>query len=385
MPTKDIGGGNVLVDFTKGTSPLETAKDQLGLVDLANRIRIAPTEQRIKEQELAIKDNEARQIPIRNAILEYDRRKGQAEAAKGQMALVDNELKEINNAFSQNFEIGHLRLRSSPVFGAGAEAKQNPDGTVTALMMGKAYTIPGPGMVVNPELKAKLEGGFRDDFTKATGDFKVKSEAYHNVAAKIGLATGTGDIATLINLIKLEEPGAANAVREGEALLYSGSNPLVQQWVNLGNSVKWNSEGKTLFGSATSPIRKQILKQVKGTYERVREQAISTGQTFREIVGRHKGLDARNVLIPPGTGITQDDFFPKPESLADVPPAEGQTVPAAVPAPKAQRPDPREASVLPTGEAPAAAQGELKYKTPDELIRARLFKGMFPKPQRRGE
>jgi hypothetical protein len=235
---------------------------------------------------------------------------------------------------------------------------------------------------VGPEQKTKIEGNFRDDFTKATADFKTKSEAYHNVAAKIGLATGTGDISTLINLIKLEEPGTANAVREGEALLYSGSNPLVQQWVNLGNSVKWNSDGKTLFGNADSPQRKQILSQVKDTYSRLRDQVISTAGTYREIINRYPGLDARNVLIPPGLGISQDDFFPKaaPDTMntgGAQPQGSNPATPISVPPKSPAGASPIGAGVIP-GQEPASGAPKAKFKSTDDLLRNNLFKGMFP-------
>ena len=307
----DVGNGVQLVDVGKSIgNPVEDATKLYSLVDLKNRIEQAPIEQLLKKTDALLKQNQLDQIPVENAIRATQLYHAQNEDFRQQAEFQRNNLRDLHQAFAQNFDLGVAAMQTAF---PNARAVKNEDGTVAILIGNKAMTI-DPMNVADPEKKQRIAEGYRKEWVNAGAEYATKSQAFNNIKKTYNLATGAGDVATLYNWIKIIEPGIAGAVREGEIALGQATSSYGQQILNLYNkAVQTNAP---IFGEANSAQRRNFFQTAQLNYNTVRQAAIDRGRFFGELAGNEK-IDPRKILQPVGD-LKFDDFFAK---QAETPPA----------------------------------------------------------------
>jgi hypothetical protein len=349
MPLKEVGNGinQFVPEAAKKEdlkSPLDTVKDTISLVDLAQRVQNNPLETALKQAELQIKASQIKQIPIE---LEQERIQNviaQNQEFRAQANQKMQVFEKLPGLFAQNFEMGQAVAKS-----VGLNAFQNKNGTVGILASDtsgapKVYTI-DPMDIADPKTKIELERNFRQDWEPVAKNYGIISTAYKNIEKLAANATGVSDVALLYNYIKLLDPGSV--VREGEVKLSNPQN--VPDWVV--------SSYKNAFSTGAPVLaqtnRDNIRRASKQLYDTARETTVSFGKNLGGIVENSK-LRKQNVITNAGDLTFESIFGDTKQVTENAPPA--TTQPAST---NSQvKPSANEAGLIP-GEKPVAPKVNL--------------------------
>lgn len=377
MPVKDIGNGQVLADFSKGESVLETAQHQLGLVDLANRIRMAPTEQKIKEIDAALKGNELLMTDISNETERVKLIKAKNDEARAQSEFMLKTFESLPGLINQSPELANQFLGKV----GGALAKNEKGGYTIAIPTSqgiKSFQGFEPGKVVDPKERKSAVDGWRKEYAQSSKEYQTVFENFKSMETLATLGTGAADLGIIYAYNKILDPGSR--VAAGEVLTAENAPSLSEQLRNRYN--KALTEGGPIFGDVGSAARRHFLDSANAVYQTKRGNAVRNAQFFANTAKGALGveIDSPEVqqVIQPFGDVDYNSVFgtPKTEALAGEPPAEG-TVPASGTA-AAARPKPQEAGVIPTGQAAKPETPKAKFKTTDDLLKNNLFKNVMP-------
>lgn len=356
--------------FDYGEGPLKQAQEQLGLIDLVNRVKAAPTEQALKEQELALKSNAVQQMALDNAINGMKFISQKNTEMREQSKYFDEQMKVVQDNFQQNYDLGVYAL--SKKF-PGSVAVKNEDNTISITDdNGKVYTIDPKG-IADPEKKMNISRINRNDWVSSAQDYTTKSQAYNNIINSISQATGAGDLVASYNFIKLIEPGIASTVREGELITLKSTNPIAQNFIQDYNNIVQGK--KTLYGTEpNSPQRKQLLQQAKSVFEPLRQQIEDKAHFYHDFAQRNR-LDPKDILQPVGD-LNQEYLMSLGQRQA---PSQKQNI---VPQGTTPRPNPlSNKKAKEAGFIPSQSQGDQNTAPPPtleeltEAWKANTFKG----------
>jgi hypothetical protein len=301
------------------TNPMKGVSEQLGLIDLVNKINQAPIDLATKKAELLLKSNDVSQMAINNAISGLKLITEKNKEYREQSKFVDDNMKTIQDNFAQNYDLGVFTLGQKH---PGYTALKNEDGTISisSPTSGKVYTI-DPKNVADPEKKLQIARLNRNDWVNSAQDYSIKSQAYNNIIKSLSAANGAGDLVASYNFIKLIEPGMAGTVREGELITLKSTNPVTQNFINDYNNLLQNK--KTLYGdSPTSKQRVQLLEQAKNVFETVKTQTEDRARFYHDFAQRNR-IDPQDILQPVGD-LTKEHLM----GLANPPPANAAKTPS---------------------------------------------------------
>jgi hypothetical protein len=383
MPVKDIGGGNVLVDLTKGDSLLETAQKQMGLVDLANRVRLGPIEQKTKEIELALKGNDLLMTDIQNETKRAQLVKAKNDEVRSQSEFMLKTFESLPGLINQSPDLANQFLGRV----GGALSKNEKGGYTVAIPTPQGLkTFQGfePGKVVDPKERKAAVDGWRKEYSQSSKEYQTVFENYTSMQTLSKLGTGAADIGIIFAYNKILDP--TSRVTEGEVLTAQNAPSLPETLRNRYN--KALTDGGPIFGPVGSSTRQQFLGAAQGIYETKRGNAARNAEFFGRTAAGSLGVDVTapevKAVVQPFGDVTYDSVFGATESVAGEPPPGAGTIPAAEKAPKAQRPGATEAGFLPTGTGSAPGETpKAKFKSTDDLLRNNLFKGLVPSGGRR--
>lgn len=357
MPTKDVGEGIQLVDVAKSDSAgLDQATKYLSLVDLANKIRQAPVDMKIKEIDAALKGNQLLMTDIANETARVELVTKRNEEVRKSADFHLNYMKSLPQLFGQDFNLGRQFLRQGF---PGAEASDNKDGTVTITMQSpdgqiKPFTI-DPKKVADPEKIKGMESDFRKEWQTNAKGFALQDQFYQNILKSAPLGTGAGDISIIYGYMKLQDPNSA--VREGEAATAQNAPGITEQIRNLYNKAL-TSDGP-LFGPAGSATRTQFVNASKILYDDAKSSALQQAKFFHDTAVR-SNLDPRNVIIPMGA-VSYKDVN---DQAADQTPSRNANSPSAT----APGPSPKNPPAPGTDEARRRAEDTMKKILPNMFL-----------------
>ena len=340
-----MGDNKYTIDY--GPGPLKQAQEQLGLVDLMNRVKAAPTEQATKEAELALKQNEVTQIETRNSLLQQQEASARYDEFRKKSEFMNNTLLNIRKGFEQDFQMGSFMLQRA-IPGAIAHKKEN--GVVAIDIPGQDLIRINPGDITDPKEIAGMTTDRVKLWDKTAAPYR---EVYSNgqiVKSQLGLVSGAGDIAAIYARAKMQDPGGR--VTDGDYNSVMQSPNVSEQVKNLLTRAL-KKEGP-IFGDANSQSRKDFLNSATTHVADAKNAFLPNAKFFLEGQVLGDKLDPSKIFSPAGD-ITLESLGYDKTKKAFVQPGE---VPPPI-APKERAPQ--------TGTAPieeaAPAKINLKAKT----------------------
>jgi hypothetical protein len=378
MPVQDIGGGQVLADFTKAPSPLDQAKDVFGLVDLANRIQQAPADLAKKQADAIMAQHQVQQLGVQDQLQQADLASKVGQESRARSQAMHDQLLSLPEVFNRDFESGRMYFEATF---PGARVKKNDDGTFSGFIpTGQGvYTITIPNQKIDdPQKLAEVEKGVREQWMQSPSfkGYQVVNEFYRNFNDTIKLGTGAGDLSAMFSYIKMLDRN--NQVREGQQVSAGdvpGLSERFRNWYNYALS----SSGERL-GPMDSQTRTDFTSAAQKLYGNSKDDAFQQAQFFANL-SKRSYMDPRNIVVPVGE-ITPDSVLQslQPQTPAASNGAAGANKSALPGVPQSfgrQGPSPLQAGPFSTGPGAAPPPPEPpRFKTTDDLLRNNLFKNL---------
>lgn len=367
MP-KDIGNGQVLADFSKGKDPVDELQKVMGLVDLSNRLKMAPVEQAIKEADAKLKQADVESIEFIKQKRQWDFLHAKNQELREKADYFFNGAKSLPQLFLLSPQVGAIKAQElgfTTTVGSGAEGK--PDGTFVLSRQDDKGNVSSfsinPRGISDPEKIASNEAGLRGEwekYAKQTGWTDLDPN-FHAIERVWTMPGGINDLSMVISYAKIKDPNSVVRTSEGEAIANTTNLPGFFQQI-----LAKQSDPKA--PKLTPEQREMIYQDAKKHYDFVRDNMIARGKSYAELAPGLGG-NAKNVIIPIGS-LKPEDIFGKPET-APPPPGPMNT------GGKGQQaaPAPTEAGIIPVPkeEKQRKIGDQIIYKNTNDLLRNKLF------------
>lgn len=296
MATQDVGGGVQLVDFGKslGGDPLEQAQKVYSLVDLANRIQLAPLQKQAQEMENQLRKAQVDLIPLNQQKAQFEFEAAKAGERRANASAYFGHLDQVAQAFNQDFEQGQYAL--SQII-PGARAKRLDSGAVSIVApnangQGVSSFKIFPGAATrDPKDVAQNEQNLRAAWLKASEPFVEMDQQYRAMQKYSALETGAGDLAMIIAYAKVLDP--RSVVREGELVMAQETGSVGQSLTNLYNQVK---NGQKLDPTLRKNLTDAADIRVSIARDDLKSHASAAGQVWKTA-----GYDPRKIYTPVGS------------------------------------------------------------------------------------
>lgn len=304
MPTlKDLGNGfnQVAISIDDVPNPMGQTKEQLGLVDLMNRIQQAPFDLEAKKAEAAIKGNQANRIDILNERADADFRASQATAQREQAKFINDQILNVHKGFQQSFQVGDAMLQN---IAPGAQSFDNKDGTVSVVLPGNKAVKFNPNKITDPKIIADLEENRRDDWQQFAKGFGTQSEFFKKLESASTLGTAQGDISVIFSYMKILDPNST--VREGEAATAQNSPGVPERVRNMFNRAL--TVDAPFFGPVGSLTRKNFIDAAKVSFDSSKDITMAQAKNIfdlapqdnlspQKILGTVGGIDFYKAIV----------------------------------------------------------------------------------------
>jgi len=298
---KDVGGGFKMMDLSQEprSDVLQQAQQQLGLIDLVNRVRQAPLDTAIKEADKRIKQYQAS-----DEYMQMDRIKRATEVS----AAISKENRDKSSALLQQMD--HVQKTFREVgFDAGkyvAEEfartfnlpkpfiKQNDAGVVSIVMPGFApIKIETKALTDIKDINAETEKQL-ENWKALTKEYGEVYNQRNSALSQLRLGTGFGDRGAAYSWAKMKDP--TGSVREGDYESVMKSPGLSQSFKNQFES--WFRKDGAIFGDQGSPTRQAFEQAINSEYQTRLNSVLPAAQHFPKSLVR--GVDPRRVIQPVG-------------------------------------------------------------------------------------
>lgn len=288
----DIGGGiKQFVPSTKNQSSLGQISQTLGLINLVNQLQNAPIERELKQLQ---KQSTNKQLMLNDL---------QAGRIQQQIRLDEQRARREENKSAREFLTALPALiRANP--GAAQLLLQQKGGDLAATQDGtflvglpsmkegkfefKAFEIT-PFRVTDPEKKASIEKGFRDEWRKETKNWRVVSSNFDQMKKARLLQSGAGDLAMLRGFFLVSEPNSV--VRDGEQTSVENLPSVPQRWINV-----WNKNLKPKAPFLDDESRQALLDAVDAKVIFERNNVLEAGKTISAGIQDLPGIDLENII-----------------------------------------------------------------------------------------
>jgi hypothetical protein len=167
------------------------------------------------------------------------------------------------------------------------------------------------------------ESKIRDDYTKASQNFKVVSENIGNIQSIANRPpTAAGDISLIFSYMKLNDPGST--VREGEYATAANAAGIPDRLKALYN--------RALTGEKLAPAQRADFINTSGSlYEGWRQKQAQTDEFFRGMAERSR-VNPENVMVPYGVpNFSQSALAQSPAAAQTAPTGPQPAAPGQVP------------------------------------------------------
>lgn len=320
---KDIGGGFKQVTVGKESGPLEQAQQQLGLVDLINRIQAAPSERAAKDAEAILKQNEVKQIETSNALKEQQLQSARYDEQRKQIDFNNGALSNIRKAYQEGGqEMGDIVAKQ--YFGLNAISKQKENGAVAISIPGAEPISINPGDVTDPKEIQSMTQDRVAKWEKAKERYTEIYSSGEQIKKQLSLGTAAGDIASIYLRAKQLDPGGRVAQGDYDSVINS---PNVPQYLKnqLTRAVK---EEGPYFGALDSPTRRNFLNSSKVLVDQEKSVFLPRAEFFLKGQILSDKLDPRKIFSPAGD-VTLENLGYDPAKKGIVEPTEAPGVTAA--------------------------------------------------------
>jgi len=286
-----MGDNKFVIDY--GDGPLKQAQEQLGLVDLINRVKSAPTEQALKEQELVLKNNEVTQIETKNALQFQQLKSAVYDEERKKSEFTNNTLLNIRKGFEQDFQMGFNMLnRAIP----GATAFKKENGAVAIDIPGSDLIVINPNRSTDPKEIESMTQDRVQTWDKISAAYRDVYKNSQSVKSQLSLVSGPGDISAIYARAKMQDPGGR--VTDGDYRSVMQSPNVTEQVKNwLTRATK--QEGP-IFGDAKSQSRKDFLKSAETQISDEKNVFLPSAKFFLEGQILRDGLDPQKIYSPVG-------------------------------------------------------------------------------------
>lgn len=306
---KDIGGGFKIVDGSQQSNLLETAQRQLGLVDLVQRIQVAPLEQEIKKNELLIKQEAVKNAPLEAELKQLQKNQALVDEQAKRIELGLKQVNAVAETFAYDFNTGANAVREM-----GGEATDLKDGTALIKFPGQAPILKKIGVITNPEKVDLMEEKNQKAWIGLMSRYGEIYTLNNTIKDQLALGTKDGDISAIYAKAKMMDEGGRVTEGDVDSVL---KNPSVLPYLKNQLVAALNSDGP-YFGELGSKTRRNFEESANVMWQQRRRVTEPLAKNFIEYSIIGEGLNLGKVAVPVGGDLT-------PENLGFALPKKGRT------------------------------------------------------------